>query len=85
METLADALTQYAAENLIPRLQQKTAAQTRAACYEADRLTSQLKALGPEAQKWMEQLEKELLVIDTNYEQASLLAGISIGLKLGQL
>ena len=38
METLLDALTLYAAENLIPRFQRETAAQTRTAWHKVDRL-----------------------------------------------
>ena len=85
MESLIDALTLYAAENLIPHFQKETAAQTRAAWYEADKLTSQLKALGPEAENWIDELKAELLKIDINQERAVLLAGISIGLELGRL
>ena len=49
METLLDALTLYAAENLIPRFQRETAAQTRTAWHKVDRLVEQLRALSPEA------------------------------------
>lgn len=85
MESLIDALTLYAAENLIFRFQQETAVQTRAAWREVDRLTNQLETVSPEAKKWMEALKEELLKIDINQERAVLLAGISIGLELGRL
>ena len=85
MESLIDALTLYAAENLISRFQQETAVQTRAAWREVDRLTTQLETVSPEAKKWMEALKEELLKIDINQERAVLLAGISIGLELGRL
>ena len=85
MEPLIDALTIYAAENLIPRFQKETAAQTRAAWRKVNQLVSQLKALDPEAEKWIEALKAEMLKIDTNQERAALLAGISIGLELGRL
>ena len=61
MESLIDALTLYAAENLISRFQQETAVQTRAAWREVDRLTNQLETVSPEAKKWMEALKEELL------------------------
>ena len=57
MESLIDALTLYAAENLISRFQQETAVQTRAAWREVDRLTNQLETVSPEAKKWMEALK----------------------------
>lgn len=85
MESLIDVLAIYAAENLIPRFQEETATQTRAAWREVNQLTGQLKALGPETEKWVEALKLELLKIDTNQERATLLAGISIGLELGRL
>ena len=85
MESLIDALTLYAAENLISRFQQETAVQTRSAWREVDRLTNQLETVSPEAKKWMEALKEELLKIDINQERAVLLAGISIGLELGRL
>lgn len=85
MESLIDVLAIYAAENLIPRFREETAAQTRAAWREVNQLTGQLKALGPETEKWVEALKLELLKIDTNQERATLLAGISIGLELGRL
>jgi len=85
METLIDALLRYANENLVRRLQQDTAAETRAACNRVDQLTSQLEALGPEAEKWMGELRGEQAMIDVNNERAVLLAGISIGLELGRL
>jgi len=85
METLTEVLARYAAENVTARFQQDTAPQTRAAWRQVDQLTSQLKALGPEAAQWMEELKDELLTIDSNREQATLLAGISIGLELGRL
>ena len=85
MEDLIDVLAIYAAEYLIPRFQEETAAQTRAAWREVNQLAGQLKALGPEAEEWVEALKLELLKIDTNHERATLLAGISIGLELGRL
>ena len=85
MENLIDTLAIYAAENLIPRFQEETAAQTRAAWREVNQLAGQLKALGPETEKWVEALKLELLKIDTNHERATLLSGISIGLELGRL
>lgn len=85
METLLDALSLYAAENLIPRFQQETATQTRAAWHKVDQLVEQLKALSPEADRYLEQLHSELLAIDFNHERAVLQAGLSIGLELGRL
>ena len=85
MTELIDALTLYANENLIPRFQRETAAQTRIAWRNVDQLTEQLKELGPEAGERIEQLKEELLTIDGNHERAALLAGISIGLELGRL
>ncbi len=85
MDTLIDALTQYADENLIPRLQQEIDPQIRAACRRAEELTSRLESLSPQARKWTGKLRNELSAIDYNNEQAALLAGISIGLELGRL
>ena len=85
MESLIDALTLYAAENLIPRFQKETAVETKAAWRKVDQLTGQLRALGPKEEKWMDELKEELLTIDYNHERATLLAGISIGLELGRL
>ena len=85
METLLDALTLYAAENLIPRFQRETAAQTRTAWHKVDQLVEQLRALSPEADQYLEQLCSELLTIDFNHERATLRAGLSIGLELGRL
>lgn len=85
METVLDTLVLYAAENLIPRFQQETAAQTRAAWRKVDQLVEQLKALSPEADQYLEQLHSELLTIDFNHERAVLKAGLSIGLELGRL
>lgn len=85
METLIDALTRYADENLMLRLLQDTAPQTRAAWDKVERLAGRLEALGPEAEKWMGELRDELVTIDFNYERAVLRAGISIGLELGRL
>ncbi len=85
METLVDALTQYANETLIPRFERETAGRTRAIWHKVDELTEQLEALGPDAERWMGELKKELLNIDVNHERATLLAGISIGLELGRL
>ncbi len=85
MSDLMDDLTLYAAENLIPRFQQETAAQTRAAWRKVDQLVEQLKALSPEADRYLEQLHSEPLTIDSNHKRASLQAGLSIGLKLGRL
>lgn len=85
MSDLIDDLSLYAAENLIPRFQQETAAQTRAAWRKVDQLVEQLKALSPEAEQYLEQLHGELLTIDFNRERAILQAGLSIGLELGRL
>lgn len=85
MTELIDALTLYANENLIPRFQRETAAQTHVAWRNVDQLAQQLKALSPEAGEHMEQLKEELLIIDSSHERAALLAGVSIGLELGQL
>lgn len=85
MRDLIDDLSLYAAENLIPRFQQETAAQTRIAWHKVDMLVDQLKALNPEAEQYLEQLHSELLTIEFNRERAILQAGLSIGLKLGRL
>lgn len=85
METLIDALMRYTDENLMLRLLQDTAPQTRAAWDKVERLAGRLEALGPEAEKWMGELRDELVTIDFNYERAVLRAGIFIGLELGRL
>lgn len=85
MKTLIDALIVYAAENLIPHFRKETATQTRAACHKAGQPTDQLKALSPEAKRWMDARKTEQLTINGNQERAALLAGISIGLELGRL
>ncbi len=85
MGDLIDDLSLYAVENLIPRFQQETAAQTRTAWHKVDRLVEQLKALSPEADRYLEQLQNELLTIDFYRGRAVLQAGLSIGLELGRL
>ena len=85
MTDLIDDLSLYAAENLVPRFQRETAAQTKTAWHNVDRLVEKLKALSPEADQYLEELLNELLTIDFNHERAVLLAGLSIGLELGQL
>jgi len=85
MDTLMDALTRYTDENLMLQLLQETAPQTKAAWCRVEELTNRLNALGPEAEKWTEELRDELVTIDFHYEQAVLRAGISIGLELGRL
>lgn len=84
METLIDALAIYALENLTPRFQRETAAQTRYAWREVEQLTEKLKALGPEAEEWLKKLENARITIDQNHERATLMAGISIGITLGR-
>ncbi len=85
METLIDALVLYADEHLISRFQQETAVQTRIAWRKVTQLTDQIKALSPEAAQYLEQMNNELLTIDSNHERASILAGLSFGLELGRL
>ena len=84
MDCLMDALAMYASENLIPRFRRENA-KTQGAWRKAEQLAGQLKALSPEAEKWMEVFEGEMLKIDVEQERAVLLGGISIGLELGQL
>lgn len=87
METLLDVLTQYAEENLVVRFLREYAPQIKAARLRADRLTEELKALHPDSETQVEQLELELELGGVHFcrEQAFLLSGISIGLELGRL
>lgn len=85
METLLDVLTQYAEENLVVRFLREYAPQIKAARLRADRLTEELKALHPDSETQVEQLEMELGGVHFCREQAFLLSGISIGLELGRL
>ena len=82
MESLVEILAQYAEENLVSRILQQHAPQIRAANSSAEQLAQQLKALSPEG---VDQLRNELDRVSSCREQAFLLSGISIGLKLGQL
>ena len=82
MESLVEILAQYAEENLVSRILQQHAPQIRAANSRAEQLAQQLKALSPGG---VDQLRNELDRVSSCREQAFLLSGISIGLKLGQL
>ena len=53
--------------------------------FRANQITKALSALNPEAEEQIETLEMELNNIHAYREQALLLSGISIGLKLGRL
>ena len=85
METLLEVLAQYAEENLMLRLLREYTPQIQAAQLRADQLKKELKVLAPEAEARLEKLETELSGIHFCREQASLLAGVSIGLELGRL
>ena len=85
MESLLEVLTQYVEENLISRLLREKAPQIRAAQVRADNLSEALKSQNPEESDRIEKLQIELDNIHSCREQAFLLSGISIGLKLGQL
>lgn len=84
METLLDALTRYAEENLVPRFRQETAGASAAAQRRAARLTDQLDALNPAAKQLLEELKVEWDTVSDGHCRAVLLAGISIGLELGR-
>ena len=85
METLLEVLTQYAEENLVSRLLWENIPKTQSARFRANQITKALSALNPEAEEQIETLEMELNNIHAYREQALLLSGISIGLKLGRL
>lgn len=67
------------------RLLREYTPQIQAAQLRADQLKKELKVLAPEAEARLEKLETELGSIHFCREQASLLAGVSIGLELGRL
>lgn len=85
METLLDVLTQYAEENLVARLLREKTPQIRAAQLQAELTAKKLRDLGPDVAEQVEKLEIELDNVHFCREQAFLLSGISIGLRLGQL
>lgn len=85
METLLDALTQYAEENLVSRLLRENAPQIQAARLRANMTAEALKELHPETADQIEKLEIELDGVHFCRERAFLLAGVSIGLELGRL
>lgn len=85
METLLDALTQYAEENLVVRLLRENTPQIQAARLRAEQLSEKLIALNPESEVCIEKLEDELNNIHACRERAFLLSGISVGLELGRL
>lgn len=85
METLLEILTQYAEENLVSRLLRENTPQIQAANLRADQLAEKLAALAPETEESAEKLKLELDNVHFYREQAFLLAGVSIGLKLGRL
>lgn len=85
MGTLLEILTQYAEENLVLRFLREKTPQIRAAQVRADVLAEKLKALNPDTEKCVEELEIELENVHFCREQAFLLSGIAIGLELGQL
>ena len=85
MGTLLEILTQYAEENLVLRFLREKTPQVRAARIRADGLAEKLKALNPDTEKYVEELEIELDNVHFCREQAFLLSGIAIGLELGQL
>jgi hypothetical protein len=85
METLLEALTQYAEENLVVRYLREYAPQIQTAQLREERLTEKLAALAPETAEHVEQLKNELSDVYSCREQAFLLSGISIGLALGRL
>ena len=85
MENLLDILTQYAEENLLPKLLRVNTPQIEKARLRADRLAEELRTLAPEAEEWVEELEVEWGNINFCREQAFLLSGVSIGLELGRL
>ena len=85
METLLEALTQYAEENLVVRLLREYAPQIRTARFQADQALEALKGLNPEIAEQADRLKDKLDEASSCREQAFLLAGVSIGLKLGRL
>ena len=85
METLLEILAQYAEENLLPKLLRENTPQIQTARLRANHLVKKLGALDPEAGEWVDELETEWGNIQFCREQAFLLSGVSIGLKLGRL
>lgn len=85
METLLDVLTQYAEENQISRFLREIAPQFQEAEEQVERLTEALKAMSPAAEERVKRLTFELDTVSLCRNQAFLLSGISIGLRLGQL
>ena len=84
METLLEALTQYAEENLVPRFLREFSPQYQEAELHAEQLSGQLKTLIPEAEEIIKHLTFDLDTISICREQAFLLSGVSIGLELGR-
>ena len=85
METLLEALTLYAEENLIPRLVRENTPQIGDARLQAEQQASALGDLHPKAEAYVKKLEDKLGDVYSCRERAFLLAGVSIGLELGRL
>ncbi|MCI8303660.1 MAG: hypothetical protein HFF52_03435 [Lawsonibacter sp.] len=85
MKALLDILTQYAEENLVPRLLREYTPKIQTARSRANIEAETLGALSPSAAEHVEMLKSELGNVYFFREQAFLLSGISIGLELGRL
>lgn len=85
MTTLFETLYTYAAEHLVAKYQQKTAARSRAAQRKAEELSERLNSIAPGAEECVNELQALWDTMDDYHSQAVFLAGLSVGLELGRL
>ena len=85
MTKLFEVLYIYAAEHLVVKYQQETAAKIRTAQRKADELSEQLNHIAPGAEERVEELKVLWDTMNDYHSRAVFLAGLSIGLDLGRL
>lgn len=85
MTELLDTLYIYAAENLVVGFKQENAIKNHIAQRKAEELTNQLKNMAPGVKDHVEELKLVWDTMNDYHSQAVFLAGLSIGLALGQL
>lgn len=85
MNRMLETLYVYAAEHLVVKYQQETAAKRRTAQHKAEELLERLNRTAPGAEECVEELKALWDTMNDYHSRAVFLAGLSIGLDLGRL
>ena len=85
MTPLLDAIYLYADKQLVPHFEAPNRTVLEGAGQEAERISKRLRELGEEPGRWGRRLWTELETQAAFEKEAVFLAGLAVGLELGQI